>query len=110
MPLHKKYRAMWVEAGYASTMGSAAVLPPPSDQFRRVYHLTSADHGISDVGLQRLKVARFSDLNDPFELMAVNLRERHDRKVMRKFKDAYDAKTGILCFSADWTNPVLWSN
>jgi hypothetical protein len=22
----------------------------------------------------------------------------------------YDSHTGLLCFSADWTNPVLWSH
>jgi hypothetical protein len=32
------------------------------------------------------------------------------RKVIRDFKSTYDSHTGLLCFSADWTNPVLWSH
>ena len=91
-------------------MGSAAVVPPPSEEFIRVYHLTSAEFSISNIALGRLKVARFSDLNDPFELMALNLREKRNRKIVKDFKNAYDSQTGLLCFSADWTNPVLWSH
>ncbi len=103
-------RAEWKRAGYRPDMGSAAVVPPPPAGFIRVYHLTSAEFAISNIALGRLKVARFSDLNDPFELMALNLRERRIRKIARDFKDAYDSQTGLLCFSADWTNPVLWSH
>jgi hypothetical protein len=52
---------------------------------------------------------RFSDLNDPFELMAVNCREHRTRNVIRGFKDSYNSHTGLLCFSADWTKSVLGS-
>ena len=103
-------RAEWQSAGYRPDIGSAAVVHPPPAEFIRVYHLTSADFAISNIALGRLKVARFSDLNDPFELMALNLRERRTRRVARDFKNAYDSQTGLLCFSADWTNPVLWSH
>jgi Protein of unknown function (DUF2971) len=92
-------------------MASAVASQPPADPEQiRVYHLTSAEHAISDIALGRLKVARFSDLNDPFELLAVNFRERHVRNVIRDFKSAYDARTGLLCFSSDWAEPVLWSH
>lgn len=91
-------------------MGSAAVVRPPSKEFIRVYHLLPAEYGLIAIGLRRLKVARFSDLNDPFELMALNFRERRIRNIVRDFKNAYDAKTGLLCFSADWTSTVLWSH
>ncbi|OGP84144.1 MAG: hypothetical protein A2Z08_00640 [Deltaproteobacteria bacterium RBG_16_54_11] len=76
----------------------------------RLYHLTAADHAISDIALGRLKVARFSDLNDPFELISVNFRERQVRKIVRNFKSAFDAQTGLLSFSDNWSDPVLWSN
>lgn len=108
--MHKKYRREWEKAGYGSVMGSSEVVLPPSVQFKRLYHITSAEYGVNDIGLGRLKVARLSDLNDPFELMALNFRENHTRQAVLNFKDAYDAKAGLLCFSADWTNPVLWSH
>jgi len=108
--MNRELRQKWADAGYKSTYGSAAVVPPPSKKYLRVYHLTSAEHAIADIGLNRMKLARFSDLNDPFELLAVNFREREVRKVVRDFKSTYDSHTGLLCFSADWTNPVLWSH
>ena len=72
--------------------------------------MTSAEFGISNIGLGRIKVARFSDLNDPFELMALKFGERRVRELIRNFKNEYDRRTGLLCFSANWTNPVLWSH
>src|SRR2546427_12585692 len=111
MPAHHEYRAEWVPAGYKHNMASAIACRPPANRdYVRVYHLTCAEHAVSDVALSRLKVARFSDLNDPFELLAVNFREREVRKVARDFKSAYDAHTALLSFSADWSEPVLWSH
>lgn len=111
MPAHLEYRAEWIAAGYKHNMASAIACRPPSDpRYIRLYHLTSAEHAVSDIALGRLKVARFSDLNDPFELFALNFRERQVRKVVRDFKNAYDAHTGLLSFSADWNEPVLWSH
>jgi hypothetical protein len=110
MPLHKELRQVWKEAGYASSMGSAAVVRPPPAEYKRVYYLTSAEYAVSSIALRRMKLARFSDVNDPFELMALNFREQRVRKVARDFKSEYDSHTGLLCFSADWTDPVLWSH
>lgn len=111
MPAHKEYRKEWVAAGYRSTMASAIAARPPRDKNQiRVYHLTPVDHAMSNLALGRLKVARFSDLNDPFELIAVSFKERSVRKMARDFKSVYDAHTGLLCFSEDWAEPVLWSH
>ena len=67
----------------------------------------TSEYGISNVALSRLRVARFADLNDPFELMAAKLREAKLRGVMRDLRDQENETTGLICFSADWTNPVL---
>lgn len=109
MGLHQEYRTAWAAAGYKKTMGSAAVVLPPSQDFLRVYHVTSAEYGISDISLGHLKVARFSDLNDPFELMAMQFRS-NTRHAVTEFKQDFDSHTGLLCFSSDWKNPVLWSH
>ena len=108
--LRNEYRDEWEKLGYCRTMGSAAVVRPPPSEFVRVYHITTAAYAVNDISLRRLKVARFSDLNDPFELLAVNFREARTRRVIRDFKDAFGARSGLLCFSADWTDPVLWSH
>ena len=76
----------------------------------RAYHLMSADHGISSIALSRLKVARISDVNDIFELFAVNCINQQVRTALKAFKATQDAKLGLLCFSEQWKNPVLWSH
>lgn len=81
----------------------------PPDRIR-VFHFTSAEFAINDIALSRLKVARFSDVNDPFELLGLNFRERHVRNIIRGFKDLRNSDTGLLSFSQNWTNPVLWSH
>jgi hypothetical protein len=72
MPMNKAMRQEWVKAGYDKDIGSAEVVPPPPPAFLRLYHFTSSEYAISDIGLRRLKVARLADLNDPFELMALD--------------------------------------
>jgi len=57
-----------------------------------------------------LKVARLADLNDPFEFMWVMWRHLDLRRKIQEWKDQYDDLLGFLCFSSDWTNPVLWSH
>lgn len=91
-------------------MGSAEVVPPPPEESIRLYHITSTEYAINNIALSRMKVARFSDLNDPFELTAVSFRDKLVRKTVLDFKGAHDQQTGLLCFSADWTNPVLWGH
>ncbi len=110
MPLNNALRAEWERAGYRRDMGSAAIVPPPPKDFIRVYHLTSVEFAISNIGFSRIKVARFSDLNDPFELMAVSPTSQRGRILLSKLKAGFDQRMGLLCFSADWTNPVLWSH
>ena len=110
MAWHEEYRDEWVRAGYRSDMGSACVVRPPAPELVRVYHLTSAEHAISDIALSRLKVARISDLNDPFELRALRAAHPRTRELLRDFRDDVDRKTGLLCFSENWTEPVLWSH
>jgi hypothetical protein len=109
--LHSELRVLWAKAGYHSKMGSAAVVPPPSPNYRRLYHLTSADYGISDIALCRLKVAQLDQLNDPFELLAARFLNNKDIKTaVQAYKDELAKEYGLLCFSEDWTDPVLWTH
>ena len=110
MPLNKLLRTEWTSAGYDSRMGSAEVTRPPAPHLIRVYHLTSAVHGIGAIALQRLKVSRLSDLNDPFEFLGLMWRDLRLRSKVQALKDEVGADTGLLCFSENWINPVLWSH
>jgi hypothetical protein len=108
VPLNKHLRKEWRDAKYPDGMGSAAVCSPPRAGYRRVYHITSAEYAISNVVLGRLKVARFTDMNDPFELLAPKAAAKNvDLEVFRK---QFSNENGLHCFSSDWTDPVLWSH
>ena len=103
------YEREWRDVGYPKGMGSAKFLPPPNGNFIRAYHLTSAEHGINSISLSRLKIARFSEANDPFELIALNTHTREIRQLLKRFKTLQNSKIGLLCFSKNWTDPLLWS-
>jgi hypothetical protein len=49
-------------------------------------------------------------LNDPFELLAPKSVKLRLRQAMGELKSQFDDTNGLLCFSADWTDPVLWSH
>ena len=76
----------------------------------RVYHLSDAQHALSNVALRRIKISRFSDLNDPFELLGADLRDKDLRKAFREIKEKLHKSNGLICFSKSWENPVLWSH
>jgi hypothetical protein len=76
----------------------------------RVFHFLPANHGLDNIRQRRLKVATFNDLNDPFELFSVNLADPVLREAFYEAKEAFAARSGLLCFSRDWHNPVLWSH
>src|SRR4029078_4740767 len=76
----------------------------------RVYYLSSAEYATSNVVFRRLKVARFSELNDPFELLARTAAEKRAHWEIQKYRENFDVENGLLCFSSDWIDPVLWSH
>ncbi len=76
----------------------------------RVYYLTNAQFALSNIALRRIKISIFSDLNDPFELLAVDLSDKTHRKAFRMTKDQLNENKGLICFSKSWSNPLLWGH
>ncbi|KAB2310430.1 DUF2971 domain-containing protein [Betaproteobacteria bacterium SCN2] len=76
----------------------------------RAYHFLSARYALAAIEKQRLKVSRFDDLNDPFELYAAELKNPKHRIAFRKFKKEMAKRFGLLCFSKSWKSPLLWSH
>lgn len=74
----------------------------------RVYHFVNRQFGLEDIKRRRLKVATISDLNDPFEIHALDLRDEKMRSGFREFKRELAESIGLICFSKDWQNPVQW--
>jgi len=76
----------------------------------RVYYLTGAQFGLSNLALRRIKIARFEDLNDPFELLGVDIGDKRYRAAFRATKKQINADKGLICFSKSWSNPLIWGH
>jgi hypothetical protein len=76
----------------------------------RVYHFTKAVHGLEAIRHRRLKIARISELNDPFEFLQAASRNPKTRARYQYVKRALSEYMGLLCFSENWSNPVQWSH
>jgi hypothetical protein len=76
----------------------------------RVYHFTKAIHGLEAIRRRRLKIARISELNDPFEFLQVASRNPKTRGRYQYLKRSLSEYMGLLCFSENWRNPVQWSH
>jgi hypothetical protein len=108
--MNGQFAKLWTEAGYPPKMGSKSVVPPPPKPYRRVYYLTSAEYALSNIVFGRIKVARLLELNDPFELLALSTTNRALRPEIARLRSEFHKKNGLLCFSENWTDPVLWSH
>ena len=76
----------------------------------RVYYLTGAQFALSNLALRRIKISRFGDLNDPFELLGVDVGNKEYREAFRATKEQIDASKGLICFSKSWNNPLMWGH
>jgi hypothetical protein len=76
----------------------------------QVFRFLNMQYGLQALRERRLKVSDIGTLNDPFEFLAPNLSERETRRVFTRHKKEFSRNKGILCFSQDWKNPVLWSH
>lgn len=76
----------------------------------RVYHFLTEQFGLQAIVYRRLKVSRIQDVNDPFEWSAPLAREKQYRLAFEKMKAEMSSDRGIICFSKDWSNPLLWSH
>lgn len=76
----------------------------------RVYKFLTKDHAMQALRRRRLKVARFSELNDPFDMLPIDLSDRVQRIAAQSTLEEMGGSAGMLCFSRAWTNPVVWAH
>jgi hypothetical protein len=77
----------------------------------RAYKFLNAQFGLKSLHERRLKQSRIHELNDPFELMPYDVTKLTVRKAFLKTRDDVDKDgRGLVCFSADWRNPVIWAH
>lgn len=75
-----------------------------------VYYFTSARYAIENLRLKRIKISDFSNVNDPFELLGIEMRDKEVRRAVNFEKSKISKKYGLLCFSEDKYNPVQWAH
>ncbi len=76
----------------------------------RVYYFTKANHALENIEKQRIKISEFHKLNDPFELLGVELSDRNVRTALKYEKSKIAQKKGLICFSKNWHDPVQWAH
>lgn len=76
----------------------------------RAYKFLNLKHGLRSLREKRLKISTLSDLNDPFELSPYELTDETLRRVVHNFRVALSNTRGLLCFSKDWRDPVIWAH
>jgi hypothetical protein len=76
----------------------------------RAYKFLDAKYGLDSLKKRRLKQSRIGELNDPFELTPYNLTDTAIRMTFLSTRAQLHQGRGLLCFSADWRNPLLWAH
>jgi hypothetical protein len=77
---------------------------------RRVYKFLSARYGLDNLAKRRLKLSTIDDLNDPFDQTAVDTTHPSVEEVVEAYIRNFRGRHGILCFSRNWDNILLWSH
>ena len=75
----------------------------------RVYYFTAEEFALSNIINKRIKISLLDDLNDPFELLGVDLSDKGFREAFKSGRDRAAKIAGVVCFSKNWKNPLMWS-
>jgi hypothetical protein len=76
----------------------------------RAYKFLDAQFGLKGLYERRLKQSRLHELNDPFELTPYDLTNPSLRQAFLMTRDHIGQDKGMVCFSADWRDPVIWAH
>jgi hypothetical protein len=76
----------------------------------RAYKFLNQQYGLKSLNERRLRRTRISELNDPFELRPYDLTRPSDRLAFLSSRDELSQRFGLLCFSAAWSDPVIWAH
>jgi hypothetical protein len=76
----------------------------------RVYKFLDTHFGMKTLAEKRLKISTLEDLNDPFELLCFEMTDKIKRPAMNLARKEWGTTTGMLCFSSDWRDPVIWAH
>lgn len=76
----------------------------------RLYYMTSAKWAETILKERRIKLSRFSEANDPFELRLIDSRDHNTRNYADLIYNYFDKNVGFICFGATWESPIMWAH
>lgn len=76
----------------------------------RVYKFLNRALALEALRDRRLRVARLTDLNDPFEMLPFDISTDAARFLEVTTLSALNERHGLICFSRSWTSPILWAH
>lgn len=78
----------------------------------RVYYFTKASHAIDDITYRHIKLSRFSEVNDVYELLAVavDAGKENIRKALLLAKEDNNKNNAFVSFSESFDNPLMWGH
>lgn len=75
-----------------------------------VYHFTPSEFALKALRDRRLKIARINELSDPFQFYAAVFSGSDTQSKLETLKNQMNERFGIVCFSKNYQDPVLWSH
>lgn len=76
----------------------------------RLYHFLEKRWALDDMRNRRLRISKLESLNDPFEFLGIALVDTTARARLLLLRHKLAQDTGLLCFSKNWSNPLMWSH
>lgn len=76
----------------------------------RLYYYTSKQFGMKSLWEKRLKVGKYEELNDPFELQAYQHIDADQRSLMKGLVQTLSKDFGVICFSKTWKSNLMWAH
>jgi hypothetical protein len=76
----------------------------------RLYYYTSKQFGMKSLWEKRLKIGKYEELNDPFELQAYKSIEQTHHQFIDAVIDAVSYDSGVICFSETWKSNLMWAH
>lgn len=75
------------------------------------YHFLPVEYAIKDLENKKIKVSLIDELNDPFELLPyMRYNDSRKRKLYDTTRKRISKEYGLLCFSGNWEEPLLWGH
>lgn len=75
-----------------------------------VYKFYPPEYGLQALKMFRLKVSPIDELNDPFEYLSLDMGDVSVRSWARKFREVVSDNNGIISFSKNWHEPLMWAH